>query len=137
MTQEQKLQMYAALLPYELSVTINGDEHEHKLVGVSLDSLHIISPFGDYGTSHINTAKPIIRPMSDLTKEIVHEGYNDGKPFMPMLEIPNYCENEDDFQDIEQVYHDTNNMPYWIIRLLLKWHFNIFGLDETEYIVNE
>ena len=33
--------------------------------------------------------KPILRPMSDLCVEITERGYNDGKPFVPILELAN------------------------------------------------
>lgn len=29
---------------------------------------------------------PILRPLSDLTEEITHKGYNDDKPFVPLFE---------------------------------------------------
>lgn len=31
--------------------------------------------------------KPVLRPMSDLCEEITERGYNDGKPFVPMVEL--------------------------------------------------
>lgn len=33
--------------------------------------------------------KPVLRPMSDLYVEITERGYNDGKPFVPILELAN------------------------------------------------
>lgn len=33
--------------------------------------------------------KPILRPISDLRVEITERGYNDGKPFVPILELAN------------------------------------------------
>lgn len=33
--------------------------------------------------------KPILRPMSDLRVEITERGYNEGKPFVPILELAN------------------------------------------------
>lgn len=33
--------------------------------------------------------KPILRPMSDLYAKITERGYNDGKPFVPILELAN------------------------------------------------
>lgn len=31
--------------------------------------------------------KPVLRPMSDLYVEITERGYNDGKPFVPLVEL--------------------------------------------------
>lgn len=39
------------------------------------------------GMLNINKIKPILRPMSDLTKEITHKGYNDDKPFVPLVHL--------------------------------------------------
>lgn len=33
--------------------------------------------------------KPILRPMSDLYREITERGYNNGKPFVPIMELAN------------------------------------------------
>lgn len=33
--------------------------------------------------------KPVLRPMSDLYAEITERGYNDGKPFVPIVELAN------------------------------------------------
>lgn len=33
--------------------------------------------------------KPILRPISDLRVEITERGYNEGKPFVPILELAN------------------------------------------------
>lgn len=30
---------------------------------------------------------PILRPLSDLTKEITHKGYNNDEPFVPLVEL--------------------------------------------------
>jgi hypothetical protein len=35
----------------------------------------------------VSTCKPIIRPISDLTKEITQANYNDGNPFIPIVEL--------------------------------------------------
>lgn len=33
--------------------------------------------------------KPILRPMSDLCEDTTERGYNDGKPFIPIVELAN------------------------------------------------
>src|SRR5574344_525220 len=43
---------------------------------------------------------PILRPMSLLTKEITHKGYNNDKPFIPSEKIKEMLSIEDnDFED--------------------------------------
>lgn len=36
---------------------------------------------------HFTSMKPILRPMSDLYVEITERGYNNGKPFVPIMEL--------------------------------------------------
>lgn len=38
---------------------------------------------------HFTSMKAILRPMSDLYVEITERGYNDGKPFVPIMELSN------------------------------------------------
>lgn len=42
-----------------------------------------------------NMGKPILRPMSDLYVEITERGYNDGKPFVPIMELANLIGDAD------------------------------------------
>lgn len=42
--------------------------------------------------------KPILRPMSDLFVKITERGYNDGKPFVPIMELVNLIGDVDSFQ---------------------------------------
>lgn len=46
--------------------------------------------YGDEDTSYLSVEEeisPILRPLSDLTKTITHKGYNDDKPFIPLVEL--------------------------------------------------
>ena len=69
---------------------------------------------------------PCLRPLSDLTKEIEHNG----EKFVPIeVLIPNYTlEYQETFihawkSDIENNYISWKN-----IQLLFEWHFDVFGL---------
>lgn len=42
--------------------------------------------------------KPILRPMSDLYVEITERGYNDGKPFIPIVELANLLGSPEVYQ---------------------------------------
>lgn len=42
--------------------------------------------------------KPILRPLSDLYAEITHAGYNDGKPFVPLIECAKIFDPEVDWR---------------------------------------
>lgn len=72
-----------------------------------------------------NNAKPILLPLSDLTKEIEHNG----KKFVPNYDsdFKYFITYElDDF--IESIPHSLN---YDQMQKLLEWHFDIFGLLEN------
>src|SRR5690606_13632168 len=63
--------------------------------------------------------KPLLRPLSDLTKEIEHNG----EKFVPS-ELLNF-----DFSDLSQL--DYEYIPYNLATFLLEHHFDIFGLIEN------
>lgn len=47
---------------------------------------------------HFTSMKAILRPMSDLYVEITERGYNDGKPFVPIMELANLLGDADSIQ---------------------------------------
>ena len=58
--------------------------------------------------------KPILRPLSDLTKEIEVNG----EKFVPIDRL-------EDFIDFELGYE---RVDYWKIQKMFEWHFDVFGL---------
>lgn len=141
MTKEEQLKIYSAYLPYQLKIndpkcpierelTHKGYWHrssEDDTVFVSVDEV-------------IDTnLKPILYDLSYLTKEIEHEGEN-------TIILSEYIYNNW-FIKIRVDGHFTldngdatvtgftyKSAPYDLIQLLLKFHFNVFGLREGEYI---
>lgn len=64
----------------------NGDGTIIKIEG-DYESM-LIKYFTDkYPKGLLQNIKPILRPLTSLTKEIVVEGYNEGKPFVPVKEL--------------------------------------------------
>lgn len=48
----------------------------------------LVSDDGHYEQyAYLDDIAPILRPMSDLYKEIMDNDYNDGKPFVPLVEL--------------------------------------------------
>jgi hypothetical protein len=88
-TSEDKLTIaeLAGYLPYRLKMLEEGRELEHEMAGLEFDTrVILISQFGDYGSFDPNidlSIKPILRPLSDLTKEIEHGG----ERFVPLVEL--------------------------------------------------
>lgn len=68
--------------------------------------------------------KPILRPLSDLTKEITHNG----EAFVPIYRI-----DEMGYR-IHGLTLDGIGllaMPYWVVCKLHSWHFDIYGLIDA------
>jgi len=114
-----QLKHLASYLPYELK----GYYLDSEVLGtvVKLETYRVSGrtvygnkvPIGD----RISYFKPILRPLSDLTKEIEHNG----ERFIPNDRVC-YWENK------ELAKTNILDMPYkWILRLF-EWHFDIFDL---------
>lgn len=126
-------------LPYDLKVVFEADEHEHTLVGLVnwSNEIMVLSPFNDYGRSNIKNCKPILRPLSDLTKEIDHNG----EKFIPTELLDSEDYPIDFFVDTKYEYmvdwienyqeeHHLLFFPWGLINQLFEWHFDVFGLIE-------
>lgn len=84
--------------------------------------------------------KPILRPLSDLTKEIEI----DREKFVPIEifdfgddnsnnKIPDYgLKNYDYLLAVSEhnLTYDINFLPFGVVEFLFKWHFDVFGLIE-------
>ena len=89
----------------------------------------------------LDNGKPILRPLSDLTKPIKVEGYNDGKEFVPMKELlDNYGKGGEYEQSILKAIsskgHFIMTMPYASMQLLFEWHFDVFGLIKEDLAID-
>ena len=126
-----ELKHLAPYLPYGLKI---------KLHNGNITTFQSISVSGfTNGISWMKECKPILRPLSDLTKEIEHNGqkfypcYNlFGKPFCrthPKLEssfvdgMLNELWLENEEGDIAQCSFTKVDWDY-----LFEWHFDVFGL---------
>jgi hypothetical protein len=75
------------------------------------------------------TYKPILRPLSDLTKEILHNG----EKFVPVEWLEEKYYTLGLHKQCEKLAEDSrwvNHSDYLLIIHLLEWHFDIFGLLE-------
>jgi len=152
MKQEHKDLLFKALssyLPYKLKICYrildleNGDPTTDNPDDRMKDCIMILDGNTlEYGTlsekdrwyDKRNLFKPILRPLSQLNEEIEHNG----ERFEPLerLKCPDlghvdYISNErEDW--IKKYGHQRwlDAIPYGLIQLLLKWHFDIYGLIE-------
>jgi len=93
-------------------------------------------------------AKPILYPLSSLTKEIVVKGYNEDKPFKIIHEINRLASLDKEIsQSIEWDFSEDHfliNVQYFIggwecsfvSDLLNKWHIDYRGLIERELAID-
>jgi hypothetical protein len=112
----------APYLPYGLKVQwIREDDNE------VITSVLTISDYPFLITR--NKAKPILRPLSDLTKEIVHNG----ERVVPVEWLEDKYYTLGLHKQCEKLAEDSrwvNHSDYLLIMHLLEWHFDIFGLIE-------
>jgi hypothetical protein len=133
---ELELKHIAPYLPYGLMV---GKYFENNFFSEEMDISTMASLFND------TRKKPILRPLSDLTKEIEVNG----EKFIPLDKINGLnsfgeclfiqdCENSkaynklDWWTEFEGGFHFEEMQICY--QLLLKWHFNVFNLPEHLFI---
>jgi len=91
-------------------------EYERHVYTLSIQTLN-------YFIKHVKD-KPILRPLSDLTKPITV----DGKEFVPMEQFDSY--NILMLKKMLDYKIHTFNLLYRVIVKLYQWHFDIHGLIE-------
>ncbi|MGJ1360400.1 hypothetical protein ACR79K_27210 [Sphingobacterium siyangense] len=121
------LEHLAPYLPY--GVEVKTKDGIFKIVGwvndigICLDTIF-------YGANAIPEYKLILRPLSDLTKEIEHNG----EMFVPkevLIDRYDLKFDEGDYFFLDYYCIGDTDSPwtgYHIIQLLIQWHFDVFGL---------
>jgi hypothetical protein len=123
-----KLEHYLApYLPYALKMY--GNKEVQTLEGLG-DGIVKMKDFGLF--TPIHGVKPILRPLSDLTKEIEHNG----EKFVPFKKLGwRYMEEELG----SLIYCEYGESPKAVVNVidylddyfsLLSWHFDVFWLIE-------
>jgi len=104
----------------------------YALKGYFFDKIEIVSEIDfEYDTVtsqhersiRVEDFRPILRPLSDLTKEIEHEGMR----FIPWSFI---CYNTQQFYltYFRNQTYDILSSPYNDIQKLCEWHFDVYNL---------
>ena len=129
-----ELKHLAPYLPYKLQMELLFFPLGRHIRTLELDCGH---DFHFYLEN--NYVRPILRPLSDLTKEIEHNG----KKFIPeYLFTEKFGSNDDTLienmndENNELSYSVCKDLPYYVIEWLLSMHFDIFGLLEKDLAVN-
>lgn len=134
-----KLQILSSYLPYgvqmEAPKNYNFDGHRHfdKIICtvegvkggyVKFEGLPAFHPIDNF--------KLVLRPMSDVKKPIIH----DGVEVDVMAEIKNHpLRSETTNEILGMIVGYIEEAPYWLVQTLLKYHFNVFNLPTTEFII--
>jgi hypothetical protein len=117
-------------LPYKIEAITTKETYRNPSPGV-IDYLDIeggdeslsISTEEGYYLCGIHQCKLFLRPLSQLTQEIEHEG----ERFVPNL--------DPDFKffiqaDLDFFLDHVETESYHRVQKLFKWHFDVFGLNE-------
>lgn len=133
-----ELKHIAPYLPHQLQIlTPNCEGHLSILKGLKSNKFDQLCIRDSDDKWWINSSvKPILRPLSDLTKEIqtIH-----GEVFIPYKDIENQFNIEGLNNNLYYLVkrEDDGNVfislieNYQIIQILFQWHFDIFGLIEN------
>lgn len=123
-----KLEHLAPYLPYGLRMIFKGKGgREIILSSITNQGKYGVVISGGTGSMWLNSCgfKPILRPLSDLIKEIEHNGWS-----FTFSEV--YLGNSKIAKiiGVERSTFDNflNDIDYSSIQLLFKYHFDVFGL---------
>lgn len=125
-----ELKHLAPYLPYELGLYDVSDETTNKLTVKS----NLLKEYPlDIVLDHIYLVKPILRPLKDLTNELIDqlkETHPNCPNFFGLFQPPHGWE-----------YHKKNIsnsfVEYAIFNKLCEWHFDVFGLIEKGLAIDK
>jgi hypothetical protein len=130
-----ELKHLAPYLPYKLKYQLYGNFPIKEGVENIVEDTRVIDLKNIQRVLDWETCKPILRPLSDLTEEITHNG----EKFVPidwleekyfLTDLPEQCARiiEDD--------RWVNQSSYMLIEQLIEWHFDVFGLIDNGLAVD-
>ena len=123
-----ELRHLAPYLPYGLKYFIDfedGDTACWKVEGLTIQEIFIDGYDCNYESKN---CKPILRPLSDLTKEIDKD---EDVTFLDWIE----SEYEIDVLAFIDSY-SIEKLPYEVMEYLFEWHFDIFNLIENNLAID-
>lgn len=134
-----KLEEIVGYLPYGLKIMIVSNQDRGltgEMVSLHKDYLGVKARVKQHlkierGLEHI---KPILHPLSDLTKEIEV----DGEKFIPLNELKHLYgwEYMWSYVNNNQGEFNINAVKYACVKKLYEWHFDLFGLIEKNLAID-
>ena len=135
-----ELKHLAPYLPYGLKAMDNKDEifemtgfsaeHGNSFKMIELMNVNESKYFGNFVG-----IRPILRPMSDLKKEITHKG----KKLTPIYWLEEFYDTLDLHEQAVRLIKEpmwVNQCDYMLIIHLIEWYFDVFGLIEKGLAVD-
>lgn len=131
----KKQEFLAMSLPYGLKCIGISELHIYNILSVHFGTMNLVRVKPDGGVDfplHIEHIKPILHPLSDLTKEIEHNG----EKFVPIEKLYHLDIMRCDISLFENINIDVvadhifSNQFLKFTLKLIEWHFDIAGLIE-------
>lgn len=144
-----KLEFFKASICTGLRVHII-DNHKPNLSELEIlrgmfDDYYVFTNNDEHETFTLGLYNAVVRHISDLTRECSQYDYNNGKPFVPIVELrklyPCYdfsilMDNNKSVIGFDNINMDNDMIiedVIQIIQQLLHWHFNL--MDESEDVI--
>jgi hypothetical protein len=148
-TQKLEIKYLAPYLPYRLKFyagkiedalliypMLGLNEHYNKIISIKTFSNGEDTTYGfqemPIEQYHL---KPILRPMSELIKEIEHNG----EKIIPCdywdKEV-NRIKYQDELRNMAKHSYCDGYLPYFIMEKLFEWNFDVFNLIDSDLAVN-
>jgi hypothetical protein len=124
-----ELKHLAPYLPHDIEV-LDALNQKVKIIGLKNET-YFIENGNTYAYGDIQDCKPILRPLSELTKEIEVNG----EKFVPILYLIEVHGNSLDYSYLLST-KNVIEYSYAIVEKLLEWHFDIFGLIENNLAID-
>ena len=135
-----KNEYMAMSLPYGLKIK---SQHQIFILHAYIDSVEVPSDYDHISIGNVISEneheenvrehhKPILRPLSDLAKEIEHNG----EKFLPWMNLANNGWSSPDIMFYPNTTINPDTLPFFIIQKLIEWHFDICGLIEKGEAIN-
>ena len=127
-----KQEFMAMSLPYNLYCSVSDGKVNYNCV--RQNNVDYALEFHD----NLIVSCPILYPLSDLTKEIQHQG----KKIVPLSEIIEDDRCNSDVQHLSRMILNMDikelclNYPFWVVQKLVEWHFDIALLIEKREAIN-
>lgn len=119
------LEILSQYLPHRLKGIFQFNDE--KCVLVSIDYFrNKISVFGKtlWNDLDVSEFKPLLRPLSDLTKEIEHNG----ERFVPIERISEMLGVDIITDEKHHLIAPITLEPYNVVRQLCEWHIDVFNI---------